>query len=69
MIIIERILNKLARIYYHSLAKRQFKGAVTDELILGPELNKRFEVRHPENLVIGHKTVISGDLFINAWGG
>lgn len=40
-----------------------------DHVILGPEFDKRFEVRHPQNLKVGYKTVMSGDLFINAMGG
>lgn len=56
-------------IYHHYITYRQFRGVIMDEVKLGPELNKRFEIRHPKNLRIGHKTVISGDLFINAMGG
>lgn len=51
------------------LAKQQFKGAVLDNVSIGVELNRRFEIRHPENLRIGYKTAIAGDCFINAWGG
>ena len=40
-----------------------------DHVILGPEFDKRFEVRHPQNLKVGYKTVMSGDLLINAMGG
>ena len=50
-------------------AYAQFKGAQLDNVNLGPELNKRFEVRCPENLSIGYKTSLSGDCFINAKGG
>lgn len=49
--------------------KKQLDGAHLDNVILGPELDKRFEVRWPQNLTIGYKTAISGDLFINAMGG
>ena len=39
-----------------------------NNVVFGPELDKRFEVRHPQNLSIGYKTVINGDCFINALG-
>lgn len=51
------------------LSGLQFKGASLDNVSIGPELNNRFEIRHPENLRIGYKTAIAGDCFINAMGG
>lgn len=63
--IIERIVKRWRQIQIH----RMFKGALLDHVVFGPELDKRFEVRHPNNLSIGYKTVISGDCFINALGG
>lgn len=62
---IGRLIKKL-RLYF---IRRKFKGAQLDHVVLGPELDKRFEVRHPQKLSMGYKTVISGDCFINAWGG
>ena len=61
-----RIIQKRIR---KILIKRKFKGAKLDHVIFGPELDKRFEVRHPDKLEIGHCTVVNGDLFINALGG
>lgn len=55
--------------YYKHYTWRQFKGAKLDNVKLGPELNRNFEIRHSNKLEIGYKTVVSGDLFINAWGG
>jgi maltose O-acetyltransferase len=48
---------------------KKFKEANLDHVALGPELDKRFEIRHPERLTIGFRTAINGDCFINAWGG
>lgn len=42
--LIGKILNKIRKL----LIKRKFKGGQLDHVILGPELDKRFEVRHPE---------------------
>lgn len=64
-----KIFIKFKRYWNSFLAYRQFSYSKLDNVVLGPELDKRFEVRHPENLKIGYKTVISGDLFINALGG
>lgn len=66
---IGRLLFKIRRKWDYLYTYRQFKGAHLDHVKLGPELNKRFEIRHPQNLSIGFMTVISGDCFINAWGG
>ena len=66
---IGRMIFKIRRVWDKLYTWRQFKGAQLDNVKLGPELNKRFEIRHPKNLVVGYKTVMSGDLFINAWGG
>lgn len=64
-VFIGRLLYKLRQ----SIIKRKFRKAQLDHVILGPELAKRFEVRHPERLKIGYKTVINGDCFISAFGG
>lgn len=66
---IGRLIIKWRNVWDKHVTHRQFKGAQLDHVKLGPELNKRYEIRHPQNLVVGYKTVISGDLFINAWGG
>ena len=49
--IIGKMLNKIRKL----LIKRKFKGAQLDHVVFGPELDKRFEVRHPENLTMGYK--------------
>ncbi len=66
---IGRLTIRLRKVWDKYFTHRQFKGAQLDHVKLGPELNKKFEIRHPQNLVVGYKTVISGDLFINALGG
>ena len=63
------LINKIAFYWRQLIIKREFKGADIENVVFGPELDKRFEVRCPQNLKIGNKTVVSGDLFINAWGG
>ena len=63
------MIRKLIKLYRQGVIRRQFRGADLDSVIFGPELDKRFEVRSPERLHIGHKTVVAGDLFINARGG
>ena len=65
---IGRLIIKLRNLRDKHITYRQFKGAQLDNVKLGPELNKRFEIRHPQNLSVGYKTVMNGDLFINAWG-
>lgn len=50
-------------------AYNKFKGAKLDNVILGSELSRNFEIRYPENLSIGYHTSLSGDCFINAKGG
>ena len=62
------IIIRLYKTWNKYVTYRQFQGAQLDHVKLGPELNKRFEIRHPQNLSVGYKTVISGYLFINAWG-
>ena len=65
-----RFIFSCYRKWRNGLAHKQFNGSkLGDDVNIGPELNKNFEIRHPENLIIGDKTVISGDLFINALGG
>ena len=59
-------LFRKIRNYY---IQRQLRKAHLDDVVLGPELNRNFEVRHPENLFIGKHSVLSGDCFINALGG
>lgn len=63
------IKKKVRELYHRMFTWRQFRGARLDHVKLGPELNKNFEIRHPQNLEVGYKTVISGNLFINALGG
>lgn len=64
-----KIYTRILNYHYACQAKYAFKGAELDNVNIGPELNKRFEIRHPERLKIGYKTAISGDCFINAYGG
>lgn len=64
-----RLLRKIQKEYNLKMAYHAFKGANLDHVKLGSELDKRFEIRHPNNLSIGYKSVVSGDLFINALGG
>jgi len=64
-----RAYSKMSNHYFRKLAYKQFEGAHLDNVNIGPELNRRFEIRHPENLTIGYGTAISGDCFINAYGG
>lgn len=64
-----RFIKKIIRKWNTYLAYQEFRGAQLDHVILGPELDKRFEIRFPEKLEVGYKTVISGDCFINARGG
>lgn len=66
---IGKIVFIIRRVWDETYTWRQFNGAQLDHVKLGPELNKRFEIKHPRNLSVGYKTVISGDLFINAMGG
>ena len=62
---IKRIFNKI--IEYCN--RRKFRGANMNNVILGPEYNKSFVVKYPQNIVIGYKTVLNGNCFINARGG
>ena len=48
---------------------KKFKGASFEKIILGPEYNRNFIVKFPEQLKIGCNTVLNGDCFINAMGG
>ena len=64
-----RYLLGIINYFYKKRAYSKFKGSRMDHVILGSELNKRFEVRYPENLSIGYNTSLSGDCFINAKGG
>ncbi len=63
------LIGKLIKKIRQMWIRQKFRKADFDHVILGPELDKRFEVRHPQNLKVGYKTVMSGDLFINAMGG
>ena len=65
---IGRFIVFIKRYYLKHFVYNQFTGATLDSVVLGTELNRNFQIRHPKNLKIGYKTVISGDLFINAWG-
>ncbi len=69
MSIIGRTIRATKKMWAKKVIHRQFRGAWLDDIVIGPELNKRFEIRHPVKIRIGHKTAISGDLFINARGG
>lgn len=40
-----------------------------NKLVIGPQVNYRFRVEHPENLSIGDHTAINGDFFVDALGG
>lgn len=64
-----QLVRKAIRKWKINIACQKFKGAQLDHVILGPELENRFEIRFPENLKVGYKTVINGDCFINARGG
>ncbi len=65
----DEMIKRIIKYYRQIVIRRQFKGADLDDVVFGPELDRWFEVRCPEKLHIGHKTVIAGDLFINARGG
>lgn len=60
---------RISKIIRQIINKRRFSGASLNNVIIGPEFNKRFEIRHAKNLSIGYKTVLNGDCFINALGG
>lgn len=64
-----KVFTRVLNYYYEYQAKQAFKGAELNAVNIGPELNKWFEIRYPERLKIGYKTAISGDCFINAYGG
>ncbi len=64
-----KYLLRIKKYLLNKIAYFKFKGANLDNVILGSELNRNFEIRCPENLSIGYCTSISGDLFINAFGG
>lgn len=63
-----KILLRLYRVLYNSLVQRQIRKAHLCQVVIGPELNRNFQIRYPENLYIS-KSVINGDCFINAMGG
>ena len=63
------VIGRVIKYWRQRQIHRVFKGALLDNVVFGPELDKSFEVRHPQNLSMGYKTVISGDCFINAMGG
>ena len=62
-------IKELFRNVRNRYIQRQIRKAHLNDVVLGPELNRNFEVRHPENLYIGKHSVLSGDCFINALGG
>lgn len=66
---IKNIFYKFYRMIADPIIQKQIRKANLEQVIIGPELNKNFEVRCPDKLFIGKKTVISGNLFINAMGG
>lgn len=63
------MFSHLIKVFRKRMLMGNFKGAKLDNVAIGPELDKRFEIRHPENLIIGYRTAINGDCFINALGG
>lgn len=67
--IIQRVVNKVVNRIFDRLARKRFEGAQLDHVLLGSELNRRFEIRCSKKLKIGFHTAIAGDCFINARGG
>ena len=59
---IKKILKKITELYNHWI----FRDVKMKEVVLGPEYNKSFVIKYPQNIVIGYKTVLNGNCFINA---
>ena len=66
---IKKVITKLYKAFKDFIVQKQLRMAHLDQVIIGPELNSNFQIRYPDRLYIGKKTVISGDCFINAFGG
>jgi len=66
-----RILKKLERYYYSWINKKIFSkvNCSISEICIGPEVQKDFDIKHPQNLSIGKGTALNGALTINALGG
>lgn len=64
-----RLIYRITQKFYYYHALQQLKRAHLDNVVIGSEQIKHFEIRHPENLFIGNQTAITGDCFINAYGG
>lgn len=66
-----KILNKIEYLFYKCYNQQLFKKVRCDlaTLCIGPEYYKDFNIRHPEKLLIGNHTAISGNCMINAMGG
>lgn len=62
---IRKIIKKLTSAYRH----RCFWKVQADNIVIGPEVDKNFHIGCPERLQVGYRTVLNGDLLINAKGG
>lgn len=60
------IKHRIDRLIAHYIFRNVKKDGA---IVIGPELMTGFELRHPERIQIGNKTVIPGNCFINAMGG
>lgn len=66
-----KVLNKIEFLFYKWYNQQLFKKVRCDltTLCIGPEYYKDFNIRHPDKLLIGNHTAISGNCMINAMGG
>ncbi|MGE4444669.1 MAG: DapH/DapD/GlmU-related protein [Candidatus Altimarinota bacterium] len=64
------IISKIRRVFYKFYNKALFKkvNCNINNLCIGPEFNRNFNIFHPNKLYIGNNTVINGDCTINALG-
>lgn len=60
---------RLTEKWYSLLNTYLFRKVKCENIVIGPDYNRNFVIKHPERLEIGSGTAINGDCYIHAWGG